>query len=120
MIKGITVLALSIIFSCVSSGEISAAQPGTTDTVFNRRFIQKLKPLMPYDQLVKIVGSEGTKVGDDKRSSPPTTSYHWNGERKSALDIKVAEGKVMDITVTAPKKQRFSLGKNGELVELGK
>jgi hypothetical protein len=74
--------------------------------------------MMPPDQLVKIIGTEGKKIGEDKRSSPPAILYHWSGGRKSALDIKVAAGKVVDVIVTAPKQQKFSLGKNGELVEM--
>ena len=111
MIKNITVLALWMIFSCMLSAAVSAGQPGAADTVFNRRFIERLKPMMPYDQLVKIIGTEGTKVGDDKRSSPPAASYHWNGERKSALDVKVSAGKIVDATVTSPKNKKFSLEK---------
>ena len=117
MFKKMIILALVVMFSCVSTTALSAGQPGTTDTVFNRRFIHKLKPMMPYDQLVKTIGAQGAKVGEDKRSSPPQTMYHWNGKRKSALDVKVAAGKVIALTVTTPKQQHLSLGKDGELVE---
>lgn len=112
-----TVLALSMFVSCLVTGVLAAGQPGTADTVFNRRFIQKIKPMMPYDLLVKIVGSEGVKVGEDKRSSPPAVVYHWNGERKSALDITVSGSTVIDVTVTTPKKRTLSLGKDGHLLE---
>ena len=112
MIKKITALALLMVFACVSSQALFAGQAGTADLAFNRRFIQKLKPMMPYEQLVKIIGTEGTKVGEDKRSSPPIVIYHWNGERKSSLDINVAAGKVVDATVVSPKNKKFSLGKN--------
>lgn len=107
-------LVLSLIILCLFSGMSYAGQPGTADMVFNRRFSQILKPMMPYDQLVKSIGTEGAKVGEDKRSSPPTVIYHWNGERKSALDARVAAGKVVDATVTSPKNKKFSLGKTGE------
>ena len=119
MIRKMKALTLLAIFSCVATPVLSAGQPGITDTVFNKKFIYKLKPMMPLDQLAKIIGTEGQKVGEEKRSSPSTIRYHWSGGRESALDIKVAAGKVVDVTVTAPKKQKFSLGKNGELVELG-
>jgi hypothetical protein len=119
MFKKMTTLALLVLFSCVPSLAISAGQPGTTDTVFNRKFIYKIKPMMPYEQLTKILGNQGKKVGEDKRSSTTKMIYHWNGGRKSALDIKVAAGKVVDVTVISPKKQKFSLGKSGELVDLG-
>jgi hypothetical protein len=113
MIKKTAVFALLAIISCLTSEAIYAGQPGTADAVFNRRFIQKIKPMMPYDQLVKIIGSEGAKAGEDRRSSPPAVIYHWNGDRKSALDIKVAAGKVVDATVTSPKNKKISLEKTG-------
>lgn len=118
MFKKMTMLALLAMFSCLSTPAISAEQPGTTDTVFNRRFIYKLKPMMPYAQLAAMIGKPGRKVGEDKSSPPPKAMYHWDGRRKSTLDIKVAVGRVVDLTVTSPKRQRFSLGKNGDLIEL--
>jgi hypothetical protein len=114
MIRKIKALGFLVIFLFAASETISAGQPGTADTVFNRRFMEKLKPMMPLAQLVKMVGTEGTKSGEDKRSVPPTTSYHWNGERKSLLDIKVANDKVVAATVTSPKNKKFSFEKKGE------
>ena len=119
MVKIMATLAMFLMLSCLSSPAIFAAELGTTDMVFNRKFVFKMKPMMPYDQLLKIVGAQGKKVGEDKRSATPTMIYHWDGGRKSTLDIKVVAGKVVGITVTSPKGQKFSLGKNGELVELG-
>jgi len=114
MIRKLRALGFLVIFLCAASEVISAGQPGTADTVFNRRFMEKLKPMMPFDQLVKMVGTEGTKSQEDKRSSPSTVSYHWNGKRKSTLDIVVAAGKVIDATVISPKNKKFSIGKTGE------
>ncbi len=120
MRKLLAIFALAVMFSGTAPSAFSAGLPGTTDTVFNKKFIHKLTPMMPYDQRVKMLGSEGAKVGEDRQSSPPTTLYHWNGDRKSTLDIKVSAGRVVGAVVTAPKEQRFSLGKGGELVELGR
>jgi hypothetical protein len=114
MLRRITALIFLVIFSCTASEPLSAGQTGTADTVFNRRFMEKLKPMMPFDQLIKMVGVEGAKTGEDKRSTPPTVSYHWNGERKSTLDVKVTAGKVVDATVISPKNKKFSFGKTGE------
>ena len=86
---------------------------------YSRSGVLTLKPMMPYDQLLKIIGTQGMKVGEDRHSTPPVISYHWNGGRKSALDIKVAAGKIVDVIVISPKKQKYSLGKNGDLVDLG-
>ena len=114
MFRKITARVLLIAVSCAASVAISAGQPGTADIVFNRRFMEKLKPMMPLAQLVKMVGTEGTKSGEDNRSLPLTASYHWNGDRKSMLDIKVADGKVVDATVTSPKNKKLSFGKTGD------
>jgi len=114
VIKKITALALLMVFACVSSQALFAGQAGTADLAFNRRFIQKLKPMMPYEQLVKIIGSEGSKSGEDKQSKTPKVHYHWDGARKSALDVKVDAGKVVDATVTSPKSKKFPLGKNAD------
>jgi hypothetical protein len=107
-----TVRALLIIFFCLSASVLFAGQAGTTDTVFNRKLLEKIKPMMTYEQLVKIIGTEGKKVGGDTHSSPPKGMYHWDGGRKSALDIKVDAGKVIDATVISPKNKKFTLGKN--------
>ena len=114
MFKNITVFTLLIIFTCAFSQDLCAGQTGTTDTVFNRRFFEKIKPMMPYEQLVKIIGSEGSKSGEDKQSKTPKVHYHWDGARKSALDVKVDAGKVVDATVTSPKSKKFPLGKNAD------
>ncbi|MEI6205726.1 MAG: hypothetical protein WCP20_02975 [Desulfuromonadales bacterium] len=114
MIKKIVGCTLLMVFICVSSQELFAGQAGTTDTVFNRRFIQKIKPMMPYDQLVKIIGAEGLKTGEDKLSPTTKVLYHWDGARKSTLDIKVDSGKIIDATVISPKSKKFYLGKNAD------
>ena len=101
-------------FLCLSTSALIAGQAGTTDTVFNRKLFEKIKPLMPYEQLVKIIGTEGSKTGGDKRSTVPTGLYHWDGGRKSTLDIKVDAGKVVDATVISPKQKKFSLGKKAD------
>jgi len=119
MFRKMTSLAVLAMLSCVSTPAISAGQPGTTETVFNKKFIRKVKPMMPYGQLVKVIGTQGEIVGEEQRSSTPKMIYHWNGGRNSALESKVVAGKVVDITVVSPKEHKYSLRKNGELVELG-
>ncbi len=119
MLRKGTIFALWALLLCLSTPAISAGRPGMTGTVFNRRFIHRLKPMMPYDQLAGMIGAQGRKVAEDNRSTPPKIAYHWDGGRKSALDVRVAAGKVVDATVTSPRGQRFSLGKKGELIDLG-
>ena len=117
MIKKMMLFAVMLMLLFVSTQITAGAQPGKTDTVFNRRFIQKIKPMMSYDQLVKIVGVAGIKTGENKRTSPPMVSYHWNGGRESALDVKTMAGKVVEATMLSPKKRKYTIDKNGKIVE---
>ena len=101
----------------VSTHVATAVQPGKTDTVFNKKFIQKLKPMMPYEQLVKTVGIAGIKTGETKTASSPVVSYHWSGGRDSALDVKTTAGKVVEATVLSPNKRKLSMDKTGKIVD---
>lgn len=113
-----TATILVLMLSCFASPALSTGLPGTTETVFNKRFLYEVKPMMAYEQLVKLAGSPGKKIAVS--ASPSTTVfYHWNGGRKSALDAKVVAGKVVELTVTTPKKKKMLLGKNGEVVVSG-
>jgi hypothetical protein len=85
-------------------------QPEKTETVFNKRFISKISPMMPYEQLVKIIGTPGVVVKDAGSASPQTIHYHWNGGRNSALDARVAAGKLVDATILAPNGNTYQIG----------
>jgi hypothetical protein len=119
MLKRMTVLLILLLLSSLASRATAAGQPGATDTVFNKKFIHKLKPMMPYEQLTSIVGAQGRKVAEDKSSATPTAIYHWDGERSSSLEARVAAGKVVVVRLVSPKGKKFSQGKKGELIELG-
>lgn len=120
MIKKIATLTAMIVLSfVVSSQVVSGSEPGKTTTVFNKKFIYRLKPMMPYEQLVKIIGSPGIKVGENKSSSAPAVRYHWNGGRGSVLNVTTVAGKLVDANMTSPNQRKFSLGKNGKIADLG-
>ena len=116
MLKKLTTLVIFLMLSCLAAA--SAGQPNSTDTVFNKKFVYRMKPRMPFELLAKIIGTKGKTLAEVKDSQAPI-GYHWDGGRKSALDAKVVAGKVVEVTVTTPKGKKYSLGKNGELVELG-
>src|SRR5512139_3337054 len=107
MIKIMKLFAVMLLF--VSTHVAAAALPGKTDTVFNKKFIQKIKPMMPYEQLVKIIGTAGIKTGETKKASAPVVSYHWSGGRESALDVKTTAGKVVEATMLSPNKHKLSM-----------
>ena len=95
-------------------------QPGVTDTTFNRRFIPSIKPMMTYDQIVKLVGTPGVKVREDRNSSPPTVQYRWQGGKDSVLTVRLANNKVVDATVLAPNKHTYLIRSNGEVADITK
>ena len=109
-----TAAAISLSLVMVSAPLISAAQQGVTATVFNKRFIPTIKPMMSYDQLVKVIGAPGVKVAADKGG---TVSYRWNGGKKSVLNVRVAAGKVLDASMLAPNSHTYIIGKNGAVSE---
>lgn len=119
MIRKLVLLTVALLVVGFSANAFSAMQPGKTGTVFNRRFIPKIKPMMPYDQIVKIVGSQGAKTGEEKKGAASIISYRWNGVKKSVLNIRVSGGKLVDATMLAPNGHTYYIGKNGETKDLG-
>ena len=117
MIRKMTLFAVMAMLIFVALQVTAGVQPGKTDTVFNKRFIQKIKPMMSYEQLVKIIGTAGIKTGENKSTSTPVASYHWNGGRESALDVKTKAGKVVEATVLSPNKRKLSMDKTGKMVD---
>ena len=120
MIRKMTLFAVMAMLIFVASQVTAGVQPGRTDTVFNKRFIQKIKPMMSYEQLVKIIGTSGIKTGENKSTSTPVASYHWNGGRESALDVKTKAGKVVEATMFSPNKHKYSIDKNGKIMDMEK
>jgi hypothetical protein len=89
----------------------SCEQPEKTRTVFNKRFIHNIKPMMSYEELVKVIGTPGTIVKDAGESSPGVVHYHWDGGKDSALDARISGGKLVDATMLAPNGNSYSIGK---------
>jgi hypothetical protein len=94
-----------------------AGQPGVTETRFNRRFIPSIKPNMTYEQLVKLVGTHGVKIAEDRKVSPSTVQYRWNGGKNSVLTVRMGSNRLIDATVLAPNRHTYLIKKTGEVVE---
>lgn len=118
MIKRILVLA-AMMLMCVSSQAMAGQQPGVTSTVFNKRFIPNIKPLMSYDQIARIAGAQGARVGESKAGSTPVLSYRWNGGKGSVLNVRIAGGKLLDATIKAPNGHTYAISRNGKVSDLG-
>ena len=111
MAKRIKLFTVMAALCFISSQTTFAAQPGKTETVFNKRFIRNLKPMMPYEKLVTLIGTPGAAVRDRKDKSPGTVRYHWDGGKSSALNARFAAGKMLGATMLAPNGNSYSIGK---------
>ena len=118
-----TVISCLLVFNVMLFPALGNAASGQADKVFDRAFLQSIKDVMSYEQVVKKVGVQGVKVGSDTLKIPGD-KYHWNGKENSSFNIRVHSGKVIDANVVTPEGRIISLykslGGNGEVHELGK
>lgn len=102
--------------------EVGNAASGQADKVFDKAFLQSVKDVLTYEQIVRIVGVQGEKVGSNSLKIPGD-KYHWNGRENSSFNIRVNAGKVLDANVVTPDGSIISLDKSlegrGEVNELG-
>lgn len=122
-------VSLMAVISCLfalnvmMSPEVGNAGSGQTEMVFDKAFLQSVKDVLTYEQLVRIVGVQGDKVGSNALKIPGD-KYHWNGRDNSSFNIRVNAGKVIDANVVTPDGRIISLDKSpegsGEVHDLGK
>lgn len=115
------VIACLLVYSVVISPAVSKAASGQADRLFDKAFLQSVKDMLSYEQIVRIVGVQGEKVGRDSLKIPGD-KYHWNGREHSSFNIRVNAGKVIDANVVTPDGRIISLDKSldggGEIKEL--
>jgi|AMWB02.1.fsa_nt_gi hypothetical protein len=119
MVKVIVALVVVLSLAFVSTIPAPAAQPGRTDTVFNRRFLPKIKPMMAYEHLVRIIGTQGELVGNRNVKSATVVEYSWNGRKKSTLRVQFSNGKLIEATMLAPNGHTYTVGRDGKTRDLG-
>ena len=96
-----------------------AAEPGKSGTVFNKRLLPSIRPMLTYEQIATLAGAPGAKIGESKKSSPPIIQYRWKGGRDSILTGRFAHNRMVDATVRVPNGKTFAIKSNGEIVDLG-
>lgn len=115
------VIACLLVYSVILPPAGNAAS-GQADKVFDKAFLQSVKDVQSYEQIVRIVGVQGVKVGSDSLKIPGD-KYHWNGREHSSFNIRVNAGKVIDANVVTPGGRIISLDKSidgsGEVHDLG-
>ena len=112
---------ISCLFIFVANlyAEVNTVKSGQADKTFDKAFLQSIKSVLLYEQIVKIVGVQGVKVGGNSIKIPGE-KYHWNGRENSSFNIRVSSGKLVDANVVTPEGRILSLEGNGEVIDLGK
>lgn len=123
IIPVMAVVACLLISGTILSPAVSSAASGQADKVFDKEFLQSVKDVLSYEQIVRIVGVQGVNVGSDSLKIPGD-KYHWDGREKSSFNIRVISGKVIDANVVTPDGRIISLDKSlqgsGEVHDLGR
>lgn len=112
----------AIVFVCavvVAYVAVPAFAAGQADKIFDKAFLQSIRNVQRYEQIVKIVGVPGAKVGNGSIKIPGG-KYHWSGRGNSSFNIRVVSGKLIDADVVTPDGRFLSLEGNGEITDLGK
>jgi hypothetical protein len=117
--KKLLLLTLCALVSLVCSQTAFAADPGTTSTVFNKRLLPSIKPMLTYAQVATLAGTPGTKIGESRKKSPPTVQYRWKGGKDSVLTARFANNRMVDATMRVPNAKTFAIRSNGEIADLG-
>jgi hypothetical protein len=112
-------LAFLLVTTLLWSQTSSAAPPGMTDTVFNKRLLPDIKPMLTYNQIVAIAGAPGIKTGQSANTSPSTVQYIWKGGKKSMLTARFADNKMIDATILVPNGKTFAIRSSGKIEDLG-
>lgn len=118
-VSSLAAISLLLIFVFNLNAEVKIVKSGQADKIFDKAFLQSIKNVMLYEQIVKIVGVQGVKVGGSSLTIPGD-KYHWNGRENSSFNIRVSSGKLVDANVVTPDGRILSLEGNGEVIDLGK
>jgi hypothetical protein len=129
MILAIMIACIGLQISCKSVDK-PGNKPGVTATTFNRRFLPTIKPHMTYEEIEKIAGAPGAKVGENKDAAPPMVQYRWNGSKDSVLTVQFRKNEgfekrhsdylMKDATVLAPNGHTYLIQDNGEIADITK
>jgi hypothetical protein len=117
--KKFLILMIVAIIPFICAQTSFAAAPGSTDTVFNKRLLPEIKPMLTYGQVVALAGAPGVKIGESTKTKPATVQYRWNGGKKSVLTARFADNRLVEAVVLVPNGRTFTIGKDGKTKDLG-
>jgi hypothetical protein len=119
IVSSMAAISLLLIFVFNLNAEVDIVKSGQADKIFDKAFLQSIRNVLLYEQIVKIVGVPGVKVGVSSIKIPGE-KYHWNGRENSSFNIRVSSDKVLDANVVTPDGRIVSLEGNGEIIDFGK
>jgi len=111
-------LCFAALTALLHSQTLSAAEPGSTGIVFNKKLLPSIKPMLTYGQITTLAGAPGAKISETGKTSPPTVQYRWKGGKDSTLTARFTNNRMVDATVRVPNGKTFAIRKNGEIAEL--
>ena len=120
--KNVAIIALVsylFVFAVSLHAEVDSTKAGQADRIFNMAFLESIKNVQLYEQIVKIVGVRGVKVGNSTLKIPGE-KYHWKGRDNSSFNLRVNSGKIVDANVKTPDGRILSTEGNGEITDYGK
>jgi len=63
LVSSMAAISLLLIFVFNLNAEVDRVKPGQADKIFDKAFLQSIWNVLLYEQIVKIVGVPGVKVG---------------------------------------------------------
>jgi hypothetical protein len=103
-----TVISCLLAFNVTVLPAFGNAASGRADKIFDRAFLQSIKDLMSYEQVVKIVGVPPVKVAEASFKIPGE-KYHWSGRENTSFNIRVISDKIVDANIVTPDGRIISL-----------
>ena len=99
-------VVVSVYFAAVAYVAVPVFAAGQANKIFDKAFLQSIRNVQRYEQIVKIVGVPGEKVGDGSLKIPGK-KYHWSGRKNSSFNIRMSSGKLVDANVVTPDGRSF-------------
>lgn len=117
--SSLAIISYLLIFVLIVSAESVIVIPGHADRIFDKAFLQSVKNVQLYNQVVAIVGVPGVEVAVSSIKIPGL-KYHWKGRNNSFFNVTVRSGKIVDADVVTPDGHILTLDDHGEVIDFEK
>ncbi len=115
----LAVMSYLLIFVFIAHAESTVVRPGQADRIFDRAFLQSVKSVPLYKQVVPIVGVPGVEVAGSSIKLPGV-KYHWKGRNNSFFNVTVRSGRIIDADVVTPDGHILTFDDHGKVIDIEK